>query len=168
MKVLAMVLLSTAIVLSVPTSTPAQVSKEGGISGLAPYSTTSLKSISMGQERSTHAYETVGVVIGDSPDSILHNASFRCVGAIHIVKGVVEDSGFCVYRRPDGDRIFSTTRANGPMGPGTKRVWTLVGGTGKFVSITGGGESTSASGIRPAIEGIAQNYTKMNGRYTLP
>ncbi len=168
MKVLALVLLATAIILSVPTSTPAQLAKEGAISCLAPYSTTSLKSIAMGQERSSHAYEIVGVVIGDSPDSILHNASVRCVGVIHIVKGVIDDSGFCVYLRPDGDRIFSVTKANGPMGPGAKRVWTLVGGTGKFVGITGGGESTSASGIRPAIEGVMQNYTKMNGRYTLP
>lgn len=168
MKALAMVLLSALIVFSVSPPTLAQVSKEGPISVLAPYTTTSLKSINMGKERSSHAYEIVGVVIGDSPDSILHNASIRCVGAVHMTKGFIEDTGFCVYLRPDGDQIFSTTNATGQVGGGVKRVWTLVGGTGKFVGIAGGGESTSASGIRPATEGTMQNYTKMNGRYTLP
>jgi hypothetical protein len=167
MKRIVVVLSSVAMVLLVFNVASAQVPKEGVISCLAPYSA-SLKVVAMGQERTSYSFELIGVIIGDSPDSIVHNASFRCVGVNHIVKGAVESSGFCVYFRPDGDRIFGTTRASGIFGKEVKRVWELVGGTGKFIGITGGGESTQSSGVPPAAEGTTQGYTKMSGRYSIP
>jgi hypothetical protein len=167
MKRMMVALSSVAVVLLVFNVASAQVPKEGVISCLAPYSA-SLKVVAMGQERISYSFELMGVVIGDSPDSIVHNASFRCVGVNHIVKGAVESSGFCVYLRPDGDKIFGTTKASGTFGKEVKRVWELVGGTGKFVGIAGGGESAQSSGVPPAAEGAMQGYTKMNGRYSLP
>jgi len=160
-------LLSMAIVLLVFSSSSAQVPKEGTISALMSHSS-SLKVVSMGQDRWSHSYELLGVVIADSLDYILHNASFRCVGATHIAKGTIDDSGFCVYLRPDGDRVFGMIKMNGPIGPNLKRTWTLDGGTGKFVGITGGGEIVTTRGILPAVEGTSQGYGKMTGRYTLP
>jgi hypothetical protein len=167
MKGMITLLSSVVIALLVFGSSSAQVPKEGTISAFMPYSA-SIKVLAMGQERVSHSYEILGVMIGDSPDSILQNASFRCVGATHIIKGAVEDNGFCVYLRPDGDKLFGTIKLNGPMGPGLKRVWTLDGGTGKFVGISGGGEGIRSLGVLPAAEGTAQGYAKMTGRYTLP
>lgn len=167
MKRMMMVLSSVAMVLLVFAVASAQVPKEGVISCFAPYGA-SLKVVAMGQERASQSFELMGVIIGDSPDSLIHNASFRCVGVNHIVKGAVEGSGFCVYLRPDGDKIYGTTKASGTYGKDVKRVWEFVGGTGKFVGITGGGESTQSTGVLPAAEGTTQGYTKMKGRYSLP
>jgi hypothetical protein len=86
----------------------AQLPKEGTASTLSSFSGT-FKALPMGQERVQINYEVLGVNLIDSGEGILHNASFRCLGSLHAVKGKYEDdSGFCVYTRPDGDQAFQT------------------------------------------------------------
>jgi hypothetical protein len=168
MKKRIMVALFSVVVVFIASFAQAQVPKEGTISGVRPFSTTFLKTVAMGKERVAFVYEATGVHIDDSKDSILHNSSYRCVGSTALVKGAVEDTGFCVNIRPDGDQIFNTYKSTGVIGTGIKRTWTLVGGTGKFVGIEGGGENEAAPGIRPAAEGSMQGYTRMTGQYKLP
>jgi hypothetical protein len=161
-------LFSVVVVFIACISAQAQVPKEGTVSGVRAFSTTSIKTVAMGKERVMLIYEATGVHIGDSSDSILHNSSFRGVGSTTIVKGTLEDSGFCVNIRPDGDQIFTTYKSIGVMATGIKRTWTFVGGTGKFVGIEGGGENEAPLGIRPAAEGSMQGYNRMTGHYKLP
>ena len=113
-------------------------------------------------------YEVMGVVVGDGGEGPLHNASVRCLGGFHVVNGAFEDeSGSCVYTRPDGDQVFQVSKATGRMGVAARGTFTLVGGTGKMAGITGGGEFTR-TGVRSAAEGTSQSYARSKGAYKLP
>ena len=145
----------------------AQGLKEASTSCNIVYSGT-FKALPMGQERLQFTYEIMGVAIGDTPEDFHHNASFRCVGGFHAVKGEFkDDSGSCVFTRPDGDKIFSTYKAAGKMGGEAKGTFTIVGGTGKLVGIQGDGEFPRFA-VRPAAEGTFQGYARWKGQYKLP
>ena len=144
----------------------AQIPKEGATSFISPYSGT-LKVLAMGKERVQMTYESMGQIIGETPEDIFHNASFRCLGALHAVKGEYDNSGFCISTRPDGDQIFWTYKSTGKMGVGGRGTSTYVGGTGKLTGIQGNGE-VSDFPMRPAAEGTFQGYSRAKGQYKLP
>ena len=146
----------------------AQIAKEGTLSYTIAFSGTS-KDIAMGQERLVRTYELLGITISDSGDGPLHNSSVRCVGAAHVLKGNLEDdSGLCVFIRPDGDQIFAAYKtATGKIGVAAKGTSTFVGGTGKMTGIDGSNEWTRIL-VRPAAEGTFQGYNRVKGNYKLP
>ncbi len=144
----------------------AQLPKEGTYAITDTYSGT-FKSVAMGEERSHLTYELLGVSLSDSGDGLLHASSVRCLGATHAIKGAYDDSGFCVYIRPDGDRAFGTYRGSGKFGAGSTGTFTFVGGTGKLAGITGGGEYTAAS-LRSTSAENFHGYLKAKGNYKLP
>ena len=145
----------------------AQIPKEGTTSFTSAYSGT-FKILAMGQERVQMTYEFMGANIGDTPNDLYQNTSFRCLGASHAVKGEdIDASTFCVSTRPDGDQIFSIYKTTHKMGAGYKGTFTFVGGTGKLVGIQGGGEITGIS-VRPAAEGTFQEHARQKGQYKLP
>ena len=146
----------------------AQLPKEGTTSSTNGYSTT-FKVIAMGQERVQITYETLGVIISDTGEGIWHNASFRCIGAMHVVKGAFDDdSGFCVVTCPDGDQAFQTYKATGRFGVAAKGTGVWVGGTGKLTGIQGTLEFARFNTPKPAAEGTVQGYNKVKGNYKLP
>ena len=101
----------------------AQLPKEGTSSGTASFSGT-FKVLPMGQERVQMTYEVFGVNILDTGEGLFHNTSFRCLGAMHAVKGAYEDdSGFCVYTRPD-------ERPGIPDLQGYRKAWSRGQGNG--------------------------------------
>jgi hypothetical protein len=145
----------------------AQVPKEGATSFITSGSGT-VKVLRMGQESVQVTYEMMGANIGDTPEDLFHNASIRCLGAFHAVKGEYkDDSGFCVVTRPDGDQIFLTFEDAGKVGGTVKGTFTIVGGTGKLVGIQGSTEYTGTE-LRPAAEGTFQMYFRNKGQYKLP
>jgi len=168
MKKTVLVLILGIVLLAVfGTEAQAQVPKEGTTSFTSGYSVT-FKILAMGQERLQMTYEFLGVSIGNTPEDFSHNASFRCIGSFHAVKGEYNDgSTFCVATRPDGDQIFVTYKTAGKLGVGYKGTYTIVGGTGKLVGIQGSGECMGID-VRPAAEGTIQGYAKQKGHYKLP
>ena len=168
MKKTALVLILGIVLLAVfGPEAQAQIPKEGTTSFTASYSGT-FKVLPMGQERLQMIYECMGVIIGDTPEDLFHNASIRCLGALHAVKGEYkDDSCLCVATRPDGDQIFSTYKNAGKLGGTYKGTYTIVGGTGKLVGIQGSGEYTGTD-LRPAAEGTFQIYDRDKGHYKLP
>jgi hypothetical protein len=146
---------------------PEPIPKEGSTSALNGYSAT-VKAMPLGKDRLQLTYEVMGVSISDTGVGILHNASVRCLGALHVVNGAFDDeAGSCIYTRPDGDQVFATYKMTGKVGVGAKGTFTYVGGTGKLAGITGGGELTRTQ-VRPAAEGTSQSYTRSKGKYKLP
>jgi hypothetical protein len=146
----------------------AQLPKEGLISSVSAYSGT-FKMLAMGQERVQITYETLGVIMSDTGEGIFHNAAFRCIGAMHVVKGAFDDdSGFCVATRPDGDQAFQTYKAAGRLGTPVKGTAVWVGGTGKLTGIQGTSEFTRFNTLKPAAEGTFQGYNRMKSSYKLP
>src|SRR5262245_9841194 len=109
----AVILCGLALALAVGTPSHAQPPKEGTYTGTHTYAGTNLKSLNMGEERSHYTYELLGVIQTDSGDALFHDASLRCLGSGHMIKGVYEDSGFCVFMRPDRDQAFATYRVTG-------------------------------------------------------
>jgi hypothetical protein len=145
----------------------AQVPKEGTTSFTSTLSCT-FKALPMGKENVQMTYECMGVMIGDTPEDLFHNASLRCLGALHVVKGEYNDDRcFCVSKRPDGDQIFSSYEGAGKAGGMYKGTWTIVGGTGKLVGIQGSVEATGTS-TPHATEGTFQIYDRDKGHYKLP
>lgn len=144
----------------------AQIPKEGTTSFTGSYSGTA-KILAMGQERVHTTYEFMGVDIGETPEDLHHNASFRCIGASHVAKGESEGFSFCVATRSDGDQIFAIYKTAYKIGTPAKGTFTIVGGTGKLVGIQGSGEITITS-MRPAAEGTFQAYARQKGQYKLP
>jgi len=167
MKKITLALLSFLVVLAALGSAQAQIPKEGSSSYIIGYSGT-YKTVAMGQERIQITYEVLGVIVSDASDCILQNASLRCIGSYHVIKGAYEDdSGFCVCTRPDGDQLFTSYKASGRLGAVGKGTVTYVGGTGKFIGIQGSGEFTRI-GVRPAAEGTLQGYNRVKEYYKLP
>jgi hypothetical protein len=146
----------------------AQLPKEGTSAGTASFSG-AFKALPMGQERVQMTYEVFGVNLLDGGEGLLHNTSFRCLGALHAIKGVYEDdSGFCVYTRPDGDQAFQTYKATGRLGVGGKGTGVLVGGTGKLTGIQGTSEFTRNSSLKSSAEGTFQGFNRHKGSFKLP
>jgi hypothetical protein len=145
----------------------AQVPKEGTTSFISTLSCTA-KALPMEQEGVQMTYEGMGVMIGDTPEDLFHNASLRCLGALHVVKGEYNDDRcFCVSKRPDGDQIFLRYEGAGKAGGMYKGTWTIIGGTGKLVGIQGSVQATGTTAPR-AAEGTFQIYDRDKGHYKLP
>ena len=166
-KAITALVLSLVVLIAFGIEAKAQIPKEGTISFTSGYSGT-YKVLTMDRERMQITYEPMGVNIGDTPEDLFHNSSFRCLGSLHAVKGeYTDDSGFCVATRPDGDQIFSTYKGTGKLGGIEKAICTIVGGTGKLVGIQGSFEFTGIA-LRPAAEGTFQEYSRNKGQYKLP
>ena len=167
MKNIGLVLLSILVVLGSFGFAHAQIPREGSSSYTIGFSGT-YKTVAMGQERIQITYEVLGVIVTDASDSILQNASLRCIGSHHVIKGAYEDdSGFCVCTRPDGDQIFTSYKSRGRLGVIGAGTVTYVGGTGKFTGIQGSGDFTRIM-VRPAAEGTLQGYQRVKDHYKLP
>ena len=152
---------------SVVAQTPAVSAKSGNISARKVLSVT-LKVLPLGKERLQVTTEALGAIVSETGEGLLQNASARCLGALHAVNGAFDDeSGACVYLKPDGDQLFLQYKAAGKLGGEAKGSATIVGGTGKLAGIQGTLE-WARTGTRPAAEGTAQVIISMKGSYKLP
>jgi len=162
-------MLLAGLVVTTPSAAeaPASLPREGSYTYVNVLSAT-LRVLPMGKDRLQFSYDTMGGSISPSGEGLMHNASMRCVGGMHIVNGAWEDeSGSCVITRPDGDQIFNTYRASGKVGGEVKGVTTITGGTGKLAGITGQSEFTRQA-LRPVVEGTSQSVSRGKGSYKLP
>ena len=166
-KTVLALILGIALLAAFGTEAKAQIPKEGTISFVTSFSGTG-KRLQIGQEDFQSVYEVTGANITDTDEDLLHNTSYHCLGALHVVKGEFNDSrGFCVLIRPDGDKIFSSYKEVGKLGGIIKGTNTFIGGTGKMTGIQGSFEYT-ATDVRPAAEGTFQGYNRVKGQYKLP
>jgi hypothetical protein len=147
--------------------TPAPVPKEGTTSGTAVFVGT-MKGLPLGKDKVQVSYDVTGVVVSDTGEGLLHGSSVRCIGGMFVVSGAFDnETNSCVYTRPDGDQIFTTSKVSGKQGESAKGSFTIVGGTGKLVGITGSGEFTRTS-VRPVAEGGSLSYARSKSSYKLP
>ena len=76
-----------------------------------------------------------GVILADDPASDFHLSTQDCTGATVIgADGAVSGTGSCDAVDRDGD-TWAIWYSNSAAG----RVWGVIGGTGKFAKMTGGG-----------------------------
>jgi hypothetical protein len=158
--------LAFALLLTIGPDAKAQPAKEGTYSATAIYSGT-FKSFQMGEERLHMTYELMGVHVSDTGEGLLHNASWRALGAGHVVKGLYKGGGSIIFTRPDGDQAFINYEGSGKLGGLSEGNGTFVGGTGKLAGIEGGIEWTDYP-VRPAAEGTIQGVIKVKVHWKLP
>jgi hypothetical protein len=79
-----------------------------------------------------------GVILMDKADGLFHLQTQDCSGSTAIgADGKVDDSaGSCTAVDKDGD-VWWLSYHNGPQG----NTWTIIGGTGKYKGMKGGGTS---------------------------
>ena len=166
-KIILATLVSLVLLVTFGLEAKVEPAKEGTYAFTA-ISTGTFKLLAMGEERVELTYELMGVHVSDTGEGLLHNASYRGLGAIHAVKGTKEYSrGFMVFNLPDGDQVFMTYEISGKFGAPSKGTGTFVGGTGKLAGINGGIEWTSYD-VRPATEETFQNVVKGEVHWKLP
>ena len=144
----------------------AEMAKEGTSTSTQAFSGT-YKIIAMEQERIHMIYELFGPTISDLDTDPLHNSTFRCLGALHAVKGAVNDSGFCVHTLLNGNKAYEKYKGTGELGGGSKGTYTWTGGTGKLAGIEGGGKYTVIE-LPSAAEGTFQGYSKLKNQWKIP
>ncbi len=126
------------------------------------------RSLPMEKERVEWQFEVFGAVAEAKDDSPLYNATFYALGELHSIKGAYEERGFVRYTRPDGEQIFATYEAKGMFRGERKIKANFVGGTGKCAGITGGGEWSGVSGLRPPKEGVGMSISIGKYHWKIP
>jgi hypothetical protein len=144
-----------------------EMAREGSGTGKV-YWTGTFDVLPMGKELVQMNYKGYGVQVSDTGKGLFHNAAGHVVGGLLGVKGVYEnDSGLITYTLPGGDQIFLTYKCSGTMGKSAKGTTTIVGGTGKFVGITGTGEFTRHS-LRSPAKGAFASFAVTKVSWKLP
>jgi hypothetical protein len=137
-----------------------------GTSSAAQVLSGAMQALPLGKDQVRLSYDVTGLRTGEG--DLLNNSTVRCVGSLTVINGVFDDeSGSCVYTRPDGDQVFSAYKASGRMGVDAKGNWSLLGGTGKLAGIRGTGQFTRTS-FKPVTPGGSISLTKIEGSYQLP
>ncbi len=163
-----MALILTLLLLAIAGPVVGEEMAREGSSSSRIYWTGTFDVLPMGKERVQMNYEGYSVQVSDTEKGLLHHATGHVVGGLLAVKGVYEnDSGLISYTRPDGDQIFVTYKCSGTMGKSAKGTITLVGGTGKFIGITGTGEFTRNS-LRAPAKGVFASFAVSKSSWKLP
>lgn len=163
-----MALILTLLLLVVAGPVVAEEMAREGSGSSRIYWTGTFDVLPMGKERVQMNYEGYSVYVSDTEKGLLHHATGHVVGGLLAVKGVYEnDSGLISYTRPDGDQIFLTYKCSGTMGKSAKGTIILVGGTGKFIGITGTGEFTRHS-LRAPAKGVFASFAVSKSSWKLP
>lgn len=158
-------LISLSIVFG--TFAEAEMAKEGS-GEYRSSKTTTFNVLAMEKERAQMNIEQVGVVVSAPENSPLYNASFRCIGTLHAIKGKHKGSGFLVYTNPNDDKIYATFEAEGVIGGRNNAKLTFVGGTGACTGIQGTLELSGNSGIKSSKKGTAFGISEGKFNWKIP
>ena len=112
-------------------------------------------------------FEALGVAVADTEQGIFHNSSVRILGSGLVLKGAYTEVGSITWTMPDGDQVFATYEGKGVGAGRLKGNFTLIGGTGKYSGITGGGDEETFNVPKPAMKGSVQGYAKWTGTWKL-
>lgn len=99
------------------------------------------------------SYAATGGSLAPAGDPF-HAASGVCYGAWTLLNGEYSESGACEFTDGSGDRFMGVySRRNQEKG-----IWRMVGGTGKFVGISGSGHFIPGTALpQPAGQVVACN-----------
>ena len=170
-KIILTSVLSLTLLIAFGSIANAQLAKEGtfSVKFIADGRYTIVNAATTTQKRMQFNHEGHGLALNDAGEGFLHDTSFHEAGAFHAVNGVYDeagDRGFFVFFDSDKDQVLLTYVAHGSLAA-TTATFKLVGGTGKYDGITGGGKWTWKS-VTPADEGTFQGYISATGDYKLP
>ena len=89
----------------------------------------------------------------------------HCIGGLTLVAGKFDDeTGMCTFYLMDGEKVFINYKGKGTGGQGGSGDFIIVGGTGKYETISGTGFSSRQNLKGKA--GMAHSLNQMSGSYT--
>ena len=145
-----------------------QLAKRGKFTGTGSYSGAVLKAHSFGEALKFMLVEYNGATKNDAGSGLFHNMSFDCAFSVEIPEmPTTVSNGYCTFFDSDGDEIYFNASVKGVLGVGGEATTQLIGGTGKYAGITGGGWYKN-SDVRPASPGTFQGFIEFGGNYQLP
>jgi len=111
--------------------------------------------------------ELQGIMMSNHENKVFDNVVSQFVGVSKVAAGQLDGHGYARWIDTDGDLIFTQTIAAGPLG---KPDWKIrfLHGTGKWKSITGGGEVTQITKRSPVVEGSFRGCYRLAGSFVLP
>ena len=112
-------------------------------------------------------FEALGPGVTDTEQDIFHNSSVRILGSGLVLKGVYTEAGSITWTMPNSDQVFATYEGKGVGAGKLKGNFTLIGGTGNFSGIKGGGDVERFNVPKPAIKGSVQGYARWTGTWKL-
>jgi hypothetical protein len=167
MKKVSIALIFTLLVLVVAGSAISEEkAKQGSMSVTTSYHSP-VTYMSMGKDLQI-TFEALGPAVADSEQDSFHNSSVRLLGSGLVLKGAYTEAGSITWTMPVGDQVFATYEGKGVGAGKFKGNYTLIGGTGKFSGITGGGDLERFNVPKPAMKGSVQGYAKCTGTWKLP
>lgn len=90
------------------------------------------------------SHTTYAAMRNSEPDSPVDGLHGPCFGFMEIKEGLLSGDGYCNYDDADGERaVIQWTATSLGEGGEIRGEWTLIGGSGKWVGATGGGEFES-------------------------
>ena len=165
-KTLTMLTLALFLLASTGFVLGAEPAKEGSDTASVGFIATS-QVLAQGKEYLQINYDAQGVVSSENKASPLNMSSVQCVGSIKAIKGEYKETGLCTWTCPNGDQIYGSYEGTGKLGQSAKGSTTFVGGTGKCVGITGGGEWTRTN-LRGPAKGVDASFTKFTYNWKIP
>jgi hypothetical protein len=133
MKKLAKVALTAVILISlnqVASAQQLQMPKQGTTTYLTYYTNRYLTTLNMGEIGSEWVAELTGITRNTDGQKFFDSMSVRCIYYFEAVMGSRKHSGACIQTDRDGDKLFTTFE-------GETMTHTLIGGTGKYIGISG-------------------------------
>lgn len=118
---------------------PAAFADEG--KGQSLYAPTVLSTVELANGTTISRVSSSGFVISRDEDSPFHMVNQECTGTYVVAAGESEPEayGYCEGLDRDGDMYFLSW-----YNSADSNTWQLLGGTGKFDGISGGGTTSSA------------------------
>ncbi len=165
-RALAILVMSLAFCLGLSSNLYAEMAKEGTVEYLAATSSTA-KVLTMGKEHLQINFEGFGVVVNAPPEFPLHRASYHIIGGGHVINGAAKYTGFIVWTRLNGEKIYGTYESSGPMKGERTGTIAFVGGDGSTKGIQGGIDIT-VQGVHPAAKGTSQSISKAKAHWKIP
>jgi hypothetical protein len=131
------------VVFALPTSVKAQDFPKQGSANYTDYSTIiTPKTMTMGKDGSVTNYEVYGVSRNDDGGVPFNEMAIHCMGSSLTANGEITSRGLCIQVDKGGDQIFINYENTGHVGGEYKATEHFVGGTGKYLGITGQADST--------------------------
>ena len=141
------------------------MAEQGAVRATAPWEGDGY-AFPIGNDRVYMVAVFTGTIYVDDGKGALHTGSIVCPATVegNLKTLTKTGQGHCIITNDDGDRIFADYQCQGDMemcrGP-----FTLVGGTGKFKGITGGGDMVSRIQARTLflVEGFESAHQQGEG-----
>jgi|AntRauTorcE11898_2_1112593.scaffolds.fasta_scaffold03599_1 hypothetical protein len=101
---------------------------------------------------------------GDAPDNPMSGMSGPCFGAMEMKDGVISGGGRCLHTDADGDMVTMQYVPEGiGEGGAVMGVWAVSGGTGKWMTASGGGSFSSLTNRE-----TGENVNTVTGSVMMP